>query len=125
MTAGQNLRVTVWHIDTPTDDNVGGAITTGSAVYTNVSAFMQSVKGQLMVGQQGLETLATFNMTIVPGTLIIWERDEVEITKPEDHPYYGLRFRIIGVDYSSHNPRDPRNYMMLTLTRSDRMHSLQ
>lgn len=123
--AGMNLRVTVWRMSTDPDDSVGGAMITGSAVYTGIQAFMQEAPVQMLLAQQGLETLNVFNVTLIPGTLRIWERDEIEITHPEDHPYYGDRFRVMSSRYSSHNPRDPRNYLMLTVTRSERMHSSQ
>ena len=123
--AGFNLRLRVWRMANDPDDQVGGSMITGSIVYTGVQAFMQESSGQLMMGQQGLETLSTFGVTLIPGTLTIYERDEIEVTHPTDHYYYGQRFRVISSRHSSHNPRDPRNYLMLTVTRSDRMHRQQ
>lgn len=125
MTAGLNLRIDVWRITTPTDDVVGGAITTGTVVYSGVEAFMQESPQSMVFSEQGLETLSIFNMTVSPGTLTIYERDEVEVVEPHDHYYHGKRFRVITSRHSSHNPRDPRNYLILTVTRSDRMHQLQ
>lgn len=125
MTAGNNMRVDVWRITMPTDDVVGGAITTGTIVYSGVQAFMQETPQQMILVQQGLETLSVFNVTIVPGTLMIRERDEIEIVQPVDHYYYGQRFRVMSSRHSSNNPRDPRHYILLTVTRSDRMHQIQ
>lgn len=124
--AGYNIRVTVWSITNDTlDDRVGGALMTGTAIYRDVQARLEQEPANQLLLQQGLETLHTYRMMIIPGTLTIHERYEVEITKPVDHHYYGQRFRVMGVMYSSHNPRDPRNYIMLNLTRSDRMHQQQ
>ena len=123
--AGFNLRLRVWRMANDPDDQVGGSMITGSIVYTGVQAFMQESSGQLMMGQQGLEVLSTFGVTLIPGTLTIYERDEIEVTHPTDHYYYGQRFRVISSRHSSHNPRDPRNYILLTVTRSDRMHRQQ
>ena len=125
MTAGMNMCVKVWRMTTDDDDSVGGAMITGTAVYSGIQAFMQEVPIQMVLAQQGLETLSMFNVNLVPGTLDIYERDEIEVTHPTDHYFYGERFRVMNVRRSSHNPRDPRNYMMLVVTRSDRMHSAQ
>jgi hypothetical protein len=125
MTAGMNIRVKVWRISTDDDDSVGGAMITGTVVYSGIQAFMQEAPMQMLLAQQGLEVLSVFNMTLVPGTLTIYERDEIEVEQPKDHYYYGQRFRVMSSRYSSHNPRDARNYLMLTVTRSDRMHRQQ
>lgn len=123
--AGNNVRFTIHRMSTATDDSVGGAVITGSVVYTNVQGFFQEMPSNQLLLQQGLETLETFKARIIPGTLVIYRRDEVEITAPLDHPRYGERFRVVNSQYSSHNPRDPRNYILLDLTRSVRMHRQQ
>lgn len=115
----------LWRMDTGTDDYVGGASVTGSVVYQNIQGRMQGFLPSQVFEQQGLETLRTFTLTIVPGTLDIRERDEAEVTAPFDHLYFGDRFRVIGVLPSDLSPRDPRNYMMLTTTRSVRAHDQQ
>ena len=126
MGAGYNIRVRVWRMlaDAP-DDYVGGAVMTGTVVYSDVMAKMEQEPANMLLAQQGIETTHIYRMNIIPGTLEIYERDEVQIMKPLDHHYYGDRFRVRGVMYSSHNPRDPRSYLMLNLNRSDRMHRSQ
>jgi hypothetical protein len=123
--AGNNVQFTIWRMSNASDDSVGGAVITGSAVYTKVQGFFQEIQSNQILLQQGLETLETFKARIIPGTLVIYRRDEVEITKPLDHPRYGERFRVVNTQYSSHLPRDPRNYILLDLTRSVRMHRRQ
>lgn len=123
--AGYNIRVNIWRMSNDPDDHVGGSMITGSVVYQDVQAFMQEQEVEQLIVQQGLETVSVFNVNIIPGTLIIHERDEIEITQPKDHYYYGQRFRIMSFRRSSHNPRDPRNYILLLVTRSDRMHRQQ
>jgi hypothetical protein len=125
MGAGFNIRVNVWHVKFAKDDSVGGAVPTGTVVYHDIMAKIQQEPVEMLLMQQGLETEHVYKMNIIPGTLAIYERDEIEISKPLDHPYYGQKFRVKNVQYSSHNPRDSRNYIMLTLTRSDRMHEQQ
>lgn len=127
MTAGLNTKVTIWRVSTSgqADDSVGGAQPTGTVAHQNVLARIEANPEEQLLLQQGLETARTFNAVLVPGTLDIRERDELEITQPDDHIYYGVRFRIVGIRYSSHNRRDPRNYIMLSLTRSVRAHAVQ
>ena len=125
MVAGLNSRCMIWRITQDADDIVGGAVITGTVVYENVLTRFESEPEDQIFAAQGLETLRTYKATIVPGTLHIKERDELEITYPFDHPYHGDRFRVTSMQYSTHNPRDPRNYVLLGLVRSVRAHSLQ
>lgn len=125
MVAGTNIRSSIFRMIEGTDDYVGGATVTGSAVYTGVLTRFESQPEDQIFVAQGLETLRTYKATIVPGTLTIKERDELQITHPIDHPYYGKRFRITSMQYSTHNPRDPRNYILLQLVRSERAHTIQ
>jgi len=126
VTAGLNLLIDVWRITQADDDAVGGASITGTVSYHNVQARMSANEEEQVLLQQGLQTMRTFNMTVVPGTLDIKERDEVEIKRPRNHPYSNVRFRVIGVRYQDFNTYDTRrNYMLLSLTRSVRAHAIQ
>lgn len=122
MTAGLNMRFDIYRIDWDADDIVGGAMVTGTCVYENVMGRFQTRPRQQLLLQQGLETERTFSAVIIPGTLDIRERDEVTVVEPYDSVYHNTRFRIVGVSYSDHNPRDPRNYIMLDLVRSVEAH---
>ena len=123
MSAGYNVWLNIWRITFPSDNVVGGSQPSGTVVYSHVPARFQANPEEQLLLQQGLETQRTFKATLGPGTLDIYERDEVEVTHPFDHHYFGDRFRIISVSYSDHNPRDPRNYLMLTLRRIVRAQS--
>lgn len=125
MTAGMTSRVRIWRIDFDDDDIVGGAMITGSVAHSNVHARIESNPEDQLLLQQGLETVRTFNALIVPGSLDVRERDELEVTAPAHHPYYGVRFRIVGVQYSSMDRYNPNNYMRLSMIRSVRSHGLQ
>lgn len=120
--AGMNRRCDVWHYTFPTDSIVGGALPTGTVSYWNVPLRMQENQPSQLLLQQGLETQRTFSAVVVPGTLNIYERDEIKIVKPTDDVFYGDFFRVVGVRYSDLNTRDPRNYLMLSLVRSDIAH---
>lgn len=123
--AGLNCRIDIWRVGYGDDDAVGGAMVTGTVQYQNILARVQPSPPEQLLLQQGLETERTFRATIVPGTLTIYERDEIEVVQPTDHAYYGDRFRVIGIQISDLNRRDPRNYMILHLSRSVRAHSQQ
>jgi len=125
MVAGLNARARIWRMTNLADDSVGGAQISGSVIHTNVYTRLEANPEEQLLLQQGLETIRTYNALIQPGTLDIRERDEYEITAPFDHQYYGVRLRIVGVQYSSHNARDRRNYIRLSLTRSVRAHDAQ
>ena len=122
MTAGNNLKVSIWRMTPGTDDYAGGVSITGSVVYSNLRARMQANPEEQVLLQQGLETLRTFNMEVT-GHWSIRERDEAEITFPPNYPYIDNRFRVVGVRFSDFN--DARKYMILSLTRSMRAHTEQ
>lgn len=124
MVAGLNIKIRIFSIDYNPDDSVGGAVITGTAIGDYPARFRENMPSQLLL-QQGLETEPTYTVNAVPGTIDVHERDEVEIIQPTDHPYYGQRFRVRGVSYGMLNPRDPRNYVSLTLSRSRIAHAQQ
>jgi hypothetical protein len=124
MAAGLNIKVRIWKIQYSPDDAVGGSVITGTVVGDYQSRFRENRESQLLL-QQGLEVDKTYSAIIVPGTVDVHERDELEIIQPTDHPYYGQRFRVRGVSFGMLNPRDPRNYVQLTLSRSRIAHAQQ
>lgn len=125
MPAGLIFLADIYRITFPQDDIAGGAQSSGTCMYHNVTINMSENKVEQVILQQGLETTKTFAATVVPGTLTIYERDELQIVAPRDHWYYGDRFRIVDVQRASHNSRDPRNYIVVQLVRSVRAHSVQ
>lgn len=125
MIAGSNCRIDIYRIENDEDDVVGGAVLTGTLQYQNVHARFQSDREDMLILQQGLETVRTFTFTVFPASMDIYERDEVEVIQPTDHKYYGKRFRIMSVRYSDFNQRDPRNYIMLHATRDVKAHGQQ
>jgi len=125
MTAGMNVLVNIWRMTTDDDDAVGGASITGTVVYEQYPIRMQPDVEEQIFLEQGLETVRTFTATFIPGTVSIFERDELEIIKPYNHPYVNDRFRIITMRHSDFSPGDPRGYVILKLTRSVRAHDIQ
>jgi len=125
MVSGIDSRANIWRMTNQDDDEVGGAVISGSIAYQDVYTRMDAQPREQLLLQQGLETVRTFTAIIVPGNLDIRERDEYEITIPKDHIFYGQRFRINSVEYMFSNPRDPRNYILVNLSRSIRAHDVQ
>ena len=125
MTAGMNLRLNIWRMNTDDDDYVGGAKATGTLVYYDLQGRLQANPEEQLLLQQGLETVRTFTITLQRGNLDIRERDEAQVSKPFDHPYINDRFRVRSVSYSNFNPRNPNDYMMLQASRSVRAHNQQ
>lgn len=125
---GANCLTTIWRMVNYPDDAVGGAQITGSAVYTGVQTRLDprpTTVWEQLLEAQGYETQRGYTAILVPASLDIRERDEMEITAPVDHKHYGEKFRIISVEYTPLNIRDPRNYVTLTLVRSVRAHTVQ
>jgi len=125
MVAGQNLRCTIWRYTDAPDDAIGGSVLTGTAVYTGIDIRIEEQPAQQLLLQQGMETTKIFEGTITPGTVIIRERDEIEITFPIEDVRYGNRYRVINNRPTSFNTRDPRSYVCVTMVRSVRAHKQQ
>lgn len=125
MIAGCNTKVRIWRITTPDDDSSGGALISGTILYENVPARIQQQPEQMLLLQQGLETLKVFTANVYPGTLDIRERDELEVTFPANYQIYGQRMRITNARPADFAPNDRRNYMLLTMTRSVQAHAQQ
>jgi hypothetical protein len=123
--AGDNVRFRIWAYSFPSDDSVGGAQPSGTVLYDQVQGRFQANRESQLLLQQGLETVRTFSARLIPGTLVIHERDELEVVEPFDHPYHGQMFRVVSMRYSDFNPRDPRNYILLSLVRSVEAHASQ
>lgn len=115
---GLNLRGTIWRMNQDEDDEVGGAMLTGTPVANNLPLAISSNQPAQASLDQGLETPATFSATVKCG-VVIYERDEVEVTCPTHSPHYGLRFRIIGVQ-EPRRLRAGEKHLTLTRTRQSR-----
>lgn len=123
MAAGLNLKFEIVRINYSDDDVVGGAVTTGTVVYTNVFGRLQGTQPDQILLSQGLETDRMFTIMLQRGDLDVRERDYIRVTHPYGHPYYQVDLRVLGVTYS--NFVDPRKYLMLSVSRSVRAHSIQ
>jgi len=115
---GNNLRVRIWRFNYPNDDEVGGAVPSGTIIYENVEARSQDATPIPAFAIQGVETNKIHQAFVYPGTLNIKEYDQLEIISPPNHPYLGLKMRIDTVQKSNFHPADPRAYILLTMVRA-------
>ena len=101
--AGSNVKVDIWRITTPDDDTAGGALVSGTVIYSHYPARIQQQPEQMLLLQQGLETMKVFTALMTPGTLDIRERDELEVVLPMNYQIYGQRNKNLGLSPKSHN----------------------
>jgi hypothetical protein len=125
---GKNIRFTITRYTSDPDDVVGGAVLTGTSVYTNMQGRIQGslIDAELLALNPGLETDDVFRVTVHPAkNKTILPRDGFTITSPTNHPYVNLPFRVLKRIYSNFVPSDPRFYMILTVSRSVESHQRQ
>ena len=121
MPAGLNLTGRIWRFSYDSDDSVGGALPSGTVLYSNVFSRIQAEKPTLALLEQGLETPEIFTAILSPGTLDLNHNDQYEVTGPPISSYYNKRFRIIGIQHTG--MEDERKFLMVTLRRIDEAHS--
>lgn len=107
------------------DDAVGGAMITGSVAYDNVSIRFTPQKSSLLLLEQGLETNRFVKVMLYPASLVIYERDEIEVVAPAYHPQFGQRLRVIELNRTGIHPADPRGFLSIVAERIDRVRTVQ
>lgn len=125
MVAGLNLLVSVWKYTYPADDSQGGALPSGTVIYSRVQARIQAEKPTMALLEQGLEMPSMFSAVLHPGTLQIEENYEIEVTHPSISSLYNKHFRVVGILHTSTYADDPRGFVLLTLRRIERAHGIQ
>lgn len=120
---GLNVKVKFYNNTSVSDDDAGGAVLVENLAYSNIRARLSARRPSQQALEQGLEVNRLFDMIIVGQSLVINERDEVEVTFPSDSPYYGERFRIMGIQHDSR--RAGIGHTELTLSRIERARAVQ
>lgn len=116
MPAGLNLSGRIWRFTaTSTDDAVGGAVPTGTIIYSPVFARVKAEEPTLALLEQGLETPEIFTALMAPGTILPQHNDQYEVLAPPTTPHYNKRFVIIGVQPT--DMTDRRKYIRVTMRR--------
>jgi hypothetical protein len=117
MTAGLNITARVWRMLAPTDDDVGGALMSGTVAYECIHARFTEQRPSMLLVQQGIETEKMAQAMLRPPSLVLYETDHFEITGPPNHPFYLDRWRIMSIETPSMHPSDGRGFLTLTLSR--------
>lgn len=125
MTAGLNVFMRVWHLTNDDDDVIGGAMITGTLIYENIPATITETAGSIVMAQQGYEVPSTFTVYAKMPQGVIQELDELELTYPVTHPLYHKRLRVIRIHLKSIGTGSRRNFVHMTVTRSDYAHANQ
>lgn len=118
MTAGLNLTCSVFRITDGADDSIGGAQPSGTVVYANVPARLSARRPTQVILEQGIKVKEIFTGVLSPGTLTVYNNDQLQVTGPATSPYYNLYFRVLGVQSSSMT--DSRGFLILNLRRIER-----
>lgn len=117
MRAGNNLLARFWRYTYANDDEVGGALPSGTVLYDSVEGRIQASIPNPSFAMQGIEVNKVMNGEFYPGTLDISEIDKCEVTSPPNHPYFGVWFRVNSVQKPNYHPGDPRGLLLVTLVR--------
>jgi len=121
MVAGMRLRLSVTSIGYGDDDDVGGAQVTGTPTIANIPATVEYLTPSRLLLEQGIETKRMARILVQPGTLVIYQEDELEIVGPPGHEDIGNLFRVVSVDRTGYSPNDSRGrHLVLTCERFER-----
>jgi len=124
MPGGMNVLFRVWRLTQQTDDDVGGAIFTGTSVGDYFGRFNEEKPSKLLL-EQGIEVmrlgtaLLRYHKAADPNALTIEERDQLEIIRPIQHPFYGKRFHILSIQHMPTHPNQRRNLIRISCRRAD------
>lgn len=120
---GLNLTISIFTMANTADDEVGGANLTGTVAYTDVTARISARRPTQQALEAGLEVPRLLDMIVNGQGLVINERDEIEVTAPDGHPYLNERFRVIGLQHDSRRP--DWGHTEYTLSRIERSRNRQ
>ena len=119
MSAGYNLKVNIFRMDAQPDDVVGGYQATGVLVYEGINGRLFENRPQDVLVQQGVEVEDTYTLLLVPSNLLLYSRDEIEITKPYNHPLCGKRLAVMTGNPNSVHPSDFRSVLKVYVRRKE------
>ena len=118
MVAGFRMKVRLVNVNQGADDEVGGAVLTGTTQNKIIPATIQYMQPSLILLEQGAEVKRLARVLVQPGSLTIFEKDEIEVVGPQQHEDVGKRFRVESVDRTGLSPNDrSRRTLVLTCER--------
>ena len=122
MPAGLNRVCRLIRFSYPQDDQVGGAVPSGTVLYSNLDIRIRAEKPTLALLEQGLSTPTIHTGLLFEGNISIEHNDQIEFVLPVNDWYFGKRFRVIGVRRSGNHPAQDRNVVQVTLRRWEEAH---
>jgi hypothetical protein len=125
---GLYCRANIWRMnnsDPDGDDVVGGAMISGTLVYESVQCAFQDSRATQALYEQGLEVPRLVDCVMIPETMDIRERDEVEVVSPYNHRFVNKRLRIIEVIRGITHPSSRHGHIELRLQRVERTRTQQ
>lgn len=122
MTAGILSKGRIIRFSYPTDDEVGGAVPTGTVLYESVFARIFTEKPTLALLEQGLETPELFTAILTPGNIDLRHNDQYEELAPAISPYLNKKFVIISIQRPSQLDKG-RQYLRVVMRRFEEAHS--
>jgi len=124
--AGITLLGRVWDYIYPADDDVGGALPSGTVTHDRIELRISQMKPTQALLEQGIEDISLFEGFVHNHTLTILNNNEIEITAPTNSQHYGKRYRVIGDSkYTSMGANDSRGYLLVTLRRVEKSRTIQ
>lgn len=115
MTAGLLHTGHIIRFSYPVDDDQGGALPSGTVLYSPVFARIFTEKPTLALLEQGLLTPEMFSAILEPGDMLLNHNDQFEVTAPNISPYLNLKFRIVSIQ--SPSMLDGRRYVRVVMRR--------
>ena len=97
------------------DDDQGGALPSGTVLYSPVFARIFTEKPTLALLEQGLLTDELFSAILEPGNLDLNHNDQFQVDAPNMSPYLNKKFVIISIQTPS--MLDGRRYIRVVMRR--------
>lgn len=121
--AGLNRVCRLIRFSYPSDDSVGGAVPSGTVLYSNLDIRIKAEKPTLALLEQGLQTPTLHTAMLFEGNISIEHNDQIEFVLPVNDWYYGKKFRVIAIQRSGNHPAQDRNQVRVILKRWEESHS--
>jgi hypothetical protein len=104
------------------DDDVGGAVLTGTVIASSVRGHLNVLNPSQMSLEQGLEVPRLADVLIRPraGSLTIFERDQLQIVGPAGHPNLNEFWRVENVQQPPMHPKNRKRFIRMRTSRVDR-----
>lgn len=103
------------------DDDQGGALPSGTTLYSPVFARIYTEKPTLALLEQGLETPELFSAILEPGNLDLHHNDQYQVDAPAMSPWIGKKFVIVSIQTPS--MLDGRRYVRVVMRRFEIAHT--